>query len=515
MRPPLRPLALVPGPPSPRAAGLGRGLALFALAALAGCVKPAGSCHETPDCASGETCDGGVCVRTATFGGGGGGSGGGIEPTAFTSVAWSALQGSPGATFRPDSVGADSISGDVVVAGALDGAFAPWGLGTGAFVAKVSGLAAFDWAFPFPTFSHGKLRAAVLPGGDVLFAATALAPTTIGGLPPITPPAQGALVVGRLDAAGNAIWAVSIPSASASATLVPVAAAVLGSDLLVAGTGAGDFGCGATAGQTFVAALAGANGACLWSRGFATRSIADAEPRDAGDVLVAGICAPTGAYFDPQGGTTCTSGLWVAALSGSTGATLWATTGSGAVSAVRDVAVAPDGSLAVVGDATGSVRFGGAAAIDFGPHAGSFAARFAADGTPGAVIRPIEAPYALLADAASFDRCAADRLGKLWIAGRYRGQPTLGGALFPECRLPACAAATYLARLEGDGSVSSFLPLRVAPLGDGSAFVDDLVLFATTGTLAHALRLTGSTSVGGASWTSVGGGDLGVLRIAP
>jgi hypothetical protein len=295
---------------------------------------------------------------------------------------------------------------------------------------------------------------------------------------------------------------------------VPVAVSVQGSDLLIAGTGAGDLGCGPTGGQTFVAAISGTDGTCLWSRGFATRSIADVEPRDSGDVVVGGRCDPSGAFFDPQGGTTCTSGLWVAALSATAGApTIWARTGSGAVSAVRDLAVAPDGSVTAVGDASGVVSFGGAAPVSFGPYTGSFAARFAADGTPGAVVRPIEAPYATLADAVSFDRCVADRLGKRWLAGRYSGQPTLGGALFPSCRAPGCAAAAFLARLEDDGRVSSFRPLRVGPLADGSAFVDDLVLFATTGTLVRALGFTGYSV--DEPWTSAGPADLGVIRVGP
>ena len=56
--------------------------------------------------------------------------------------------------------------------------------------------------------------------------------------------------------------------------------------------------------------------------------------------------------------------------------------------------------------------------------------------------------------------------------------------------------------------------MRGAAAPDGGAYADDLVLFATTGTVAHALRFTGQASVGGTSWTSVAG-DLGVVRIVP
>jgi hypothetical protein len=427
--------------------------------------------------------------------------------------------GEAGATFRPDSISADpsGVASDVIVAGALEGTFSPWLLSTGAFVARFDGASgAPTWWFPLPTFSHGELRAALRPDGLVFVAATARTATSIGSIPVAAPP-QGALAAALVDPTlDDAVWVVTVASSSASATLVPVAAAILGSDLVIAGTGAGDFGCGPTGGKTFVAALSGADHHCLWSRGFSTQSISDVEPRDSGDVVVGGVCAPAAGTFDPQGGATpCTSGLWVAALQATTAApTIWARTGSGTVSAVNDLAVAPDGSVTAIGEARGKVGFGGAL-VDFGTYDSPFAARFAADGTPGAVVRPIQAPYAPLPDAVSFDRCAGDRLGKLWIAGRYQGQPTLGGALFPECRPPACAIATYLARLEGDGTVSSFLPLRIAPLGDGSAFVEDLVLTATAGTLSHALGLTGSTSVGGSAWSSAGPADLGVLRIVP
>jgi hypothetical protein len=502
MRAPLRPLAPA-----------------LLLALALGCVKPAGSCTQTSECAANETCDGGVCVRVPNPGGGG--TGGGTVPGSYTPVTWSKLQGVQRATFQADSIGADPTTGDVVVAGALSGAdYSPWGLSTGAFVARLAGadgtLSATFPPVPFPTFAHGQFRAAVRADGLVLFAATAFAPTTLGALPTIVPPPQGSLVVGLLDALGDPVWAVTVDSTSAATTLVPVAVSARGTDLLVAGTGAGDFGCptGPTAAATFVALLSGVDGTCVWSRGLATRSVADVEPRDLGDVATGGICAPTGAFFDPQGGTTCASGLWVAALSGADGSTVWATTGSGIVSAVRDLAVSPDGTVTAVGDATGKVSFGGPT-VDFGSFTGSFAVAFGPTGTPGAPVRPIEAPYAPKPDAASFVRCAADRLGRVWIAGRYEGQPTLLDTLFPACRPPACAAATFLARLDGNGKVGSFLPLPIAPTTDGQAYADDLVLCATTGTLAHALQLTGSTTVGGAAWSSAGAGDLGVIRIKP
>jgi hypothetical protein len=499
------------------AASLRRLAVLAALAALPACLKPAGSCEQTSDCATGETCNGGVCVRSTSLGGGG--SGGGKDPTSFTPVVWPSLQGSTGTTFSVDAIGADPGTGDVVVAGALEGSFSPWGLSTGAFVAGLAGgTGAFAWAMPFSTFSHDRFRTAVLPGGDVLFAATIFDPTTIATFT-FTPPAAGALVVGRLPAGGGAaVWALAFPSASATSTLVPSALSVQGSDLLVAGAGAGDFGCltGSTGGATFAAALSVTDGACQWSRGFGARSIAGIAPRDAGDAAIAGKCTPAGAIFDPSMAATCTGGLYVAALSGVDGTPTWArfSSGAGKVTAVRDLAVTPDGSVTVVGDANGAVSFGGPA-VDFGTADGSFAARFDAAGSAAGVVRPIEAPYAPLPDAASFVRCAADRLGKVWLAGRYQGQPTLGGIRFSACRPPSCAAATFLARLEPDGSVSSFLPLRIAPLADGSAYADDLVLFATTGTVAHALRFTGSTSVGGVAWLSQGGADLGVIRIVP
>ncbi len=487
---------------------------LVALALSAGCVKPAGSCNQTSDCGANEACDGGVCVRLPDPGGNGGG--GGTIPGSLTPVAWSRLEGAAGATFQPDAVGADAASGDVVVAGALAGDFAPWGLSTGSFLARLSATNGSP-TFPpvaFPTFSHGMFRAAVRADGRILFAGTAFDPTTLGALPTFFPPPQGSLVVGLLDAAGAPVWAVAVDSTSAAATLVPAALAARGTDVLVAGTGAGDFGCGPTGAATFVALLSGADGACVWSRGLATRSIAAVAPRDQGDVAAGGVCAPTGAFFDPQGGTTCTSGLWVAALSAADGSTVWARTGSGNVSAVRDLAVSPDGTVTVVGDASGQVGFGGPV-VDFGTWVGSFAAPFGPTGTPGAPVRPIEAPYAPNPDAASFVRCAADRLGRVWLAGRYSGQPTLLDTLFPACRPPACAGATFLARLDASGKVGSFLPVPLAPTAGGEAYADDLLLFATTGTLAHALQLTGSTTIGGVPWTSAGAGDLAILRIVP
>jgi hypothetical protein len=490
----------------------------LALAVLgAGCQSPKGSCDVDTDCAAHEKCDQGVCIRVPDLGGNG--SGGGTLPASFTPVVWSTLETAAGASFSADSAGADAVSGDVFVAGALAGPFDPWALSTGGFAARLGGGGgALAWAVPFPTFSHGALRTAVAPDGGILYAGTAYDPTVVG-TDIYTPPPMGSLVVGRLDASGNPIWTRAVDDTNATAALAPASLASRGGvgDLLIAGTGSGDFGCGAdTGGATFAAALAFADGTCLWSRGFTTSTVTDLEPRDAGDAVLAGLCTPTGASFDPGGGSSCSTGLFLAVLSGADGSTVWSrvSSGTGSVTAVRDLAVAPSGGIALIGDATGPVSFGGAT-VDFGTAEGSFAAIYGPTGAPGLVVRPIEAPYAPLPDAAAFARGAYDRNGKLWVTGRFYGQPTLGGVLFPPCRTPACAVAAFLARIEVDGRVGSFLPIRAAAVGtDQAAFVDDFALFATTGTLAYTLRFTGAATVGTTSWSTAEAG-LGVLRIVP
>jgi hypothetical protein len=485
------------------------------LSGAAGCLySPKGRCDTHADCAASELCDEGVCVPSWKLGGG-------VDPTSFTTVTWNKLLGQSNATFAVDSVGAD-LGGNVVVAGAVDAAydFAPDAVGTGAFVVKrAGGDGTALWAMSFPTFSHGQFKAAVLPNGDVFFAGTAFDPTVIGtALPYYDPPTAGALVFGRLDASGNALWARAVADTHLTSALVPAAVAVNWSgDLLVAGTGSGNFGClsGDTAGQTFAAALSGADGSCLWSRGFGTGTVSDIEPSGATTVVVAGVCTPAGASFDPDGTTTCTKGLFIADLSDATGATgsLRTTSGAGTVAAVHDLTVAPDGRRTVVGDASGVVDFGGGP-IAFGDAVASFAATFDPAGG-STVMRPIESPYDADPDALAFSRCAYDRTGRLWIAGRYAGQPIMGGIRFSACRAPECRDAAFLARLEPSGAVSSFLPIRTgSPDGSRAAYVDDLALFATTDTVAHALRFTGVGSIGGAPWTSMGG-DLGVLRIEP
>jgi len=489
--------------------------ALLALSALGpACLfAPKGRCDTIADCDAGERCDAGVCVATTTQIGGG--SGGGVDPVSFTTVNWSRLDGRVGTTFRPDSVGADPTGNAVVVAGALEGAYAfgPTSVTTGAFVVKRAALGALGWARAFPTFSHGGFRTAVLPGGDVLFAGAAIDPTTVDTFS-FTPPAAGALVLGRLGATGALVWAVAVADTHPTAPLLPAALSTHGADLLVAGTGSGDFGCGDTGSAAFAASLSAADGTCLWSRGLATRTVSDLEPRDTGEVAIAGLCTPSGASFDPGGGTSCTKGLFLAVLDAN-GQTVWArtTSGAGQITAARDLAVAPDGSATVIGDATGAVAFGGAA-VAFGSVEGSFAATWSPAGAPRSVVRPIEAPYAADPDAALFSRGAYDRKGKLWIAGRYLGQPTLGGIRFSACRPPGCLSATFLAVVEGNGGVSSFLPIRAAADASGVAYADDLVLCATTGTVAHALRFSGTTTVGTTAWTGVAG-DLGVLRLVP
>jgi hypothetical protein len=479
-------------------------LALALGLAAAGCQSPGGRCDTTADCTSAERCQEGVCVPGPILGGNG--SGGGTVPASFTPVLWSTCPDPSPGSFSVDAVGVGALSDDVYVTAALAGAYDPWSLTTGAFALRLDGgTGGVVWTAALPpagpAFAHGEVRTAVAPDGGLLYAGAS----------------GGALLVGRLTPAGGPDWSLPpIPGTHATVTIAPVSAASRGGDLLLTGVGAADFGCGDTAtggSATFAARLDGATGACVWSRGFTTSQVTDLEPRDQGDVALAGVCAPVGASFDPGSGTTCAKGLFVAALDGATGATSWArfSGGAGTVTAVRDLAVAPDGSLALVGDAKGVVSFGGAA-VDFGANEGSFAARFSAAGAPGAVLRPVEAPYAPLPDAASFARAAYDRNGKLWIAGRYYGQPTLATTLFPACREPACSAASFLARIEANGTVGSFLPVRIAAVG-GAAFPDDLVLFATTGAVAHAQRFSGSATVGATPWSATAG--LGVLRVVP
>jgi hypothetical protein len=494
------------------------------LAWSAGCVySPAGSCEVAADCAAGERCDGGVCVADAAPPGG---MIPGADPDAVvTAPAWSALDAATGARFRVDSAGAD-LAGNVYVAGTVSGVFAPWGVGTGAFVARrAASGGALDWAVGFPTFSHGRLATAALPGGGVFFAATAFDPTTVGALS-YTPPARGALVLGLLDPAGEPVWARAVPNTHPSAPLAPSAVAVTGTgDLLVAGTGSGDFGRGDTGGAAanpaFVAKLSGGDGSCLWSRGLGTRTLSDVEARDDGQVAIAGLCTPAGASFDPGGGTTCARGLFLAVLHGGDGSTDWARTssGAGAVTAVRDLAIAPDRRATVVGDARGVVSFGGGA-VDFGATDGSFAASLDASGAAtGTVLRPVEAPYA---DALVLSRAAYDRAGRLWLAGRYVGEPALGGIRLSPCRAPGCGAAAFLARIDPAAApeLTSLVPILAAPVALGgapepaAAWVDDLALFATTGTVAHALHFTGTGAAPGPGWPGADGG-LGVLRVLP
>jgi hypothetical protein len=496
-------------------------IALAAAMAAAGCVfTPDGRCESSAECAAGEVCSAGVCVHPSASGTGG------VDPASFTPVLWSTMERQTGATFGVDSIGADP-SGNVVVAGTVDAEFdfAPDLVGTGAFVVKRAAAdGASMWAASFPTFVHSRFKTAVLADGKVFFAGTAFERTVIGGVLDTIPPARGALIVGQLASDGTPLWARSIVNTHPSADLVPTAATVsAGGDLLVAGTGSGNFGPGAgsgcianTANESFAAALSGANGDCVWSRGFGTRTLSDVEAHDDGKVAIVGVCTPpVGASFDPGGGTSCTTGLFVAVLDGSAGTTLWARTSSGAgtVSAVRDLAVAPDGRATVIGDATGVIDFG-RGPVDFGSAQASFAATWDPSGLATSLVRPLESPYGAERDELAFSRCAYDRTGRLWMAGRYAGQPTLGGIRFSACRAPECGAAAFLTALDARGDVTSFLPIRAAPEADGGAYVDDLVLFATTGTVASAMRFTGASMPGGPQWSTAAGG-LGMLRVVP
>jgi hypothetical protein len=495
--------------------------AAVALAASLGCIQaPKGSCDTRADCTKGEACDGGVCVRVPPVPGNG--SGGGTDPTSFSTVAWSNLATSASAAFAPASVSADALTGNVLVGARLDGLFDPWVAGTGAVVVRAAGSGNPAVVARFPTFSHGALRTVGLPDGGLLFAGGAVDPTSIGTTFTFLPPITGSLVLGRLDATGDPIWAVTVDGTDPAIRIAPVAVAARGTDLIVTGTGSGDFGCvgGDTGQDTYVAALAGADGRCLWSRGLANRTVSDVEARPAGDVVVGGLCAPSGTTFDPGTGTSCATGLFVAVLNRTTGATTWArfSSGSGTVTEVRDLAVAPDGSVGLVGDGRGLLALG-ATTLDLGPLETSFATILDGSGSARPGVRPVEAPYAPLPDAVSFAACAFDRSGRLWIAGRYYGQPTVAGTRFTKCR-DTCATAAFLARLDPRAGaaprLASFLPVRVAETSAGVAWVDDLVLAATTGTVAWSFRFSGNAPApAGVSIWNTNTAGLATVRVVP
>lgn len=498
----------------------------FALAvalAASGCVyEPKGSCGSSADCAAGESCSAGVCVAGTRV------TAAAADPSGFATVAWAAHLGAAGTTFRVDGIGAD-LAGNVVVGGVVDEPFdfGPGVATSGAFAVQLAAAGgAPAWATFFPALGHGRFAIAVRPDtGETFFAGAAFEATTIGTtLVPAS--ASGTLVVGKLGALGEPLWVVSSPNIAATAPLAPVSLAVRGGDLVVAGTGGVhlDPGCDSTAlaggAATFVASLDADTGLCRWVRGLLTKAITGAAPASSGPVIVAGLCQPVGASFDPGDASTCARGLYVAALDGASGDTLWSrhSLGAGTVTAVRDVAVAGDARATVVGDATGSVDLGGGA-VDFGAvSARSFAATFSPSGAFTTLVRPVESPDAASPDVASLSRAAYDGSGGLWLAGRYEGQPALGGVRFTACRAPACGAASFVARVDAGGAVAAsggFVPLRAAPDAGGASYADDLVLCATTGTVAHALRLTGDGSVGTLpAWTGAAG-DLAAVRVSP
>jgi hypothetical protein len=221
----------------------------------------------------------------------------------------------------------------------------------------------------------------------------------------------------------------------ATANLVAVAVAARGTDLVVAGTGSGNFGCvdGDTGEASFAAAIR-ADGSCRWSRGLRTRTISDVEVRDDGNVAVAGVCTPSGPFFDPAPATTCTKGSSSRCSRNGRHAAVGARRhghGDGRKCAISrsPPTAAPRWSATRPGSSTSArARWPSARRRPRSPRP--------TGRRRDELFRPIEAPYAEDPDALAL-ALRYDRSGRLWLAGRYAGQPTLGGVRLSACRAPA------------------------------------------------------------------------------
>jgi len=258
---------------------------------------------------------------------------------------------------------------------------------TDVFLVKYSANGAFLWSKSFgDTKAQNAFGVATDAQGRVAITGSFIGDLQFGG-DLLTSAGVADVFVAVFDTDGGHVWSKRFGDAAAQ-TGKAIAFGPLG-EVVIAGDAAGtvDFGGGGlvTAGATdvFVASFDAA-GAPLWSKVFGNNvaQVANAVALDSvGNVVVAASFAGT---INFGGGALTTAGGNDVGLAKFTtgGMPLWSKRfGAAGADIARGVAVDPFGTVTLAGDFTGSVNFGGAAALASAGATDVFVAKYDAMGT--------------------------------------------------------------------------------------------------------------------------------------
>jgi len=348
-------------------------------------------------------------------------------------------------------------AGGIVVVGPIQGdtdfgggvLTAPVGRDSAA-IAKLDSDCKHLWSKAFPASVNKTYfwSAAMWPSGDVAAVGGIDGAVDFGG-GTLTPVGNEDTVVVRFDPAGNHVWSQSYGLAGAGQW--PQSAAIDGSgDVLVFGVsyGGADFGGTPFVGNgVFLAKLSGTTGAPIWFKAFPSPSsrASSVAVDGSGGILLTGQFAGTIDFGGVMLAATGTARDGFVVKLDAAGDTVWARRFGSATGTVADYghAVAPIGA----GDVALTGRFDETLAFDSGPvtSAGDrdiFLTRLDASGTSSWTKR---------FGGASFDSAlglVVDASSNIVLAGRFEGTTDLGGvALVAEDKADA-----FVARYDGAGN---------------------------------------------------------------
>jgi hypothetical protein len=433
-------------------------------------------------------------------------------PSTEMDYVWSKSFGDAAQDQRVQGVATDA-SGNVYIAGYYNGTVnfggatltsaGSWDV----FIAKFNASGAYVWSASYGAVDYQRALAIAVDGsGNVIIAGNMAGSTNFGG-GALTSPGGLDAFVAKFDSDGTHIWSKNFGDASDQDAR---AVAVDGTgNVFIAGAfkGSINFGGGAltSAGNNdiFIAKLAAANGAHVWSKRFggsADDYVQGVAADGSGNAIIVGTSQGN---IDFGGGTLTSAGgpdMFAAKLAAADGAHAWSKLfGDASGQYGEAVAVDATGNAYVTGDFSGTIDFGGGTLTSAGSTDIAVAKLAATDGAYVWSKR--------FGDASSQAPLTVDvsATGYVILAGRYAGTVNFGGNSLTS----AGGEDVFVAKFGSDGAHR--WSGRFGGLSDQSA---EAATYDVSGNVIIGGRFAGTVDFGGGTLTSAGNIDAFVAKFS-
>lgn len=313
----------------------------------------------------------------------------------------------------------------------------------GASLTKLTTAGTVAWTKALPA---GVTALSIAASGSGVYVSGSFTGTVDFGGGPLTGPA--AFVV-KLDAVGGHVW--SRPFVVNGA---PSLIATVGGDVAIAGaitSGSVDLGGGSVSGSMFVARLAGATGAHVWSRAPAAgrMNAHDMKGDAAGNIVLAG---ELNSSVDWGGGVDTSAGISdvYAVKLGPSGAAAWTKrVGDERRQAAYGVAMGPAGEVYLTGGMAGTLDFGAGPIVATNPTVPVLVTTFVAKLSPGGAGVWAKV-YSTAGERESYgNSIASDAMGNVVVAGTTQSALDFGGGPLPARE---GTYGPYVVKLDGAGA---------------------------------------------------------------